>query len=199
MDGKKYMAECLGAFALTLVVALSILGKFPVPTPVLAALTLGLFVYSVGHISGTHINPAVTLGAWSIKKISTTDAVYYIVAQFIGAAVAMYIVSIFNAIGAPSPLVIGNTLNIGFAELLGTFFFTFGIASVIYGKTPSQMSGVVVGGSLLLGITIAALLGSNGVLNPAVAFGIQSFGAMYILGPIIGSIAGMQTYKYLEK
>jgi glycerol uptake facilitator-like aquaporin len=86
---------------------------------------------------------------------------------------------------------------IAFAELLGTFFFTFGIASVVYGKTPSAMSGVVVGGSLLLGISIAALLGSNGVLNPAVAFGIGSFGFAYVFGPIVGSILGMQAYKYL--
>lgn len=64
----KYIAEAIGTFALTLAVGLSLAGEFPVSTPILAALTLGLFVYSVGHLSGTHLNPAVTIGAWSIKK-----------------------------------------------------------------------------------------------------------------------------------
>lgn len=193
---KKYIAEFVGAFALSFVVALSLAGAFPVPTPVLAALTLGLFVYTVGHISGTHINPAVTIGAWSIGKISTNDAIWYIVAQMLGAGLALAKV---GYLGHPGALVVESSLIVAFAELIGTFFFTFGIASVIYGRAPSQLSGVVVGGSLLLGITMAALIGSNGVLNPAVAFGIGSFNLMYLFGPIIGSILGMNVYKYLSE
>ena len=191
---KKYLVEALGTFALTLVVALSIVVKFPVATPILAALTLGLFVYSVGHISGAHINPAVTIGLWSIKKIKTNEVLFYMVAQFVGAGIAMMIVS--YTVGLAT-LTVSNSLLIGFAEALGTFFFTFGITSVVYGKAHSVMSGIVIGGSLLLGIAMAAMFGSNGVLNPAVAFGIGSFGWMYVLGPVVGSIAGMQAYKYL--
>ena len=193
---KKYLAEALGTMALTLVVALSIVTKFPVATPILAGLVLMLFVYSIGHISGTHINPAVTLGLWSIKKIKTNEAVAYIISQFIGASVALFLVA--NTVGSPQLTLSGSWL-IGLAEALGTFFFAFGIASVVYGKTTAVMSGVVIGGSLLLGITIAATLGSNGVLNPAVAFGIHSFNWMYLLGPIVGSILGMQAYKYLSE
>jgi glycerol uptake facilitator-like aquaporin len=191
---QKYIAEILGTFALTLVVGLSVMGSFPLATPLLAALTLGLFVYSVGHISGTHINPAVTIGAWSIKKISNQDAWLYIVSQFVGATIAVLV--LMYTVGTPEFRVL-NGLPIVVAEILGTFFFTFGIASVVYGKTPSQLSGVVVGGSLLLGIAVAALLGSNGVLNPAVAYGIGSFSWSYILSPIVGAVLGMQAYKYL--
>jgi glycerol uptake facilitator-like aquaporin len=179
---------------LTLAVALSLAGAFPVPTPVIAALVLGLFVYSIGHLSGTHINPAVTVGAWSIGKIQPSDVAGYLVAQFAGAALALVIVK--SAV-TPAVLPVENILTVGLAEALGMFFFTFGIASVIYGKTPSVLSGVVVGGSLLAGITVAALLGSNGVLNPAVALGIGSFNIFYILGPVVGSLCGMQAYKYL--
>ncbi len=190
----KYIVEAFGAGVLTLVVGLSLAGTFPVPTPVLAALTLGLFVYSVGHVSGVHINPAVTIGVWSIGKISNKDAFLYLVSQFIGASLALMFM---GATIVATELIIDNSSLIGLAELIGTFLFTFGIASVIYGKTPSSLSGVVVGGSLLLGITVAVLLGSNGMLNPAVAFGNGSFGIMYVLGPVIGAVLGMQAYKRL--
>jgi glycerol uptake facilitator-like aquaporin len=193
---KKYFAEGLGAGVLTLVVALSLSVRFPVSTPVLAGLVLGLFVYSIGHISGTHINPAVTVGVWSLNKISGRDAIFYIVSQAIGALLAMILVT--KTVGLAS-LTVSNSGMVFLAEALGTFFFTFGIASVVLEKTHSHMSGLVIGGSLLLGITIAATLGSNGVLNPAVAWGIGSLNLMYVLGPIVGSIFGMQAYKYLSK
>lgn len=194
---KKYIAEALGTFALSLVVALSIVGMFPLSTPVLAAITLGLFVYSIGHLSGSHINPAVTLGAWSIGKIKTKEALAYIVSQFVGAFATLLVLS---WIGVSSiNLDIDNSALVLFAELIGTFFFTFGIASVVYGKTPKELSGIVVGGSLFLGIAFAVLMGSNGVLNPAVALSIGSFGLVYILGPILGSVLGMQAYKNLAE
>lgn len=194
MKAKKYIAEAIGTFALTGAVALSLAGVFPVSTPVIAALVLGLFVYSIGHVSGTHINPAVTIGAWSIGKIKTPDAFAYIVSQFIGAVVALILV---NSVTTPAEATMINSLPVFLAEALGMAFFTFGIASVVYGKTPAVMSGFVVGGSLLLGITFAALLGSDGILNPAVALGVGSLNLVYALGPIIGSIVGMQTYRLL--
>jgi glycerol uptake facilitator-like aquaporin len=194
---KSHIAEAIGTFALTLAVALSLSGTFPVPTPVLAGLVLGLFVYSIGHISGTHINPAVTIGLWSTGKVKNTDALWYIVAQFIGAGLAMFVAT--KGLSPMATLTVANSTQVLVAETLGTMFFTFGIAAVVFGKVYSGASGAVIGGSLLLGITFAALLGSNGVLNPAVAFGIGSFNLMYVLGPIIGSIIGMNAYKYLKK
>jgi aquaporin Z len=193
---KKYIAEALGTFALVLVVGLSLKVGFVISTPLLAGLVLALFVYSIGHISGTHINPAVTIGLWSIGKIKISDASMYVASQLIGALLAMIFIN--NTVGAPVLNVI-SSMPVFLAELFGVFFFTFGIASVVYGKTPVDASGLVVGGSLILGIAIAATLGSNGVLNPAVAFGIGSLNIMYILGPIVGSVAGMNAYKYLVK
>ncbi len=192
---KKYIAEGIGTLALTLVVGLSIKLAFPVGTPFLAALVLALFVYSIGGISGSHINPAVTLGIWSIGKIKTNEAVLYILSQFVGAIVAVLIIS-----SIPGPAFVSvadDSWIIVIAELVGTFFFAFGIASAVYGKAPHGASGIVVGGSLLLGIIIAAMLGSAGILNPAVAFGVSSLSFSYALAPIVGSMLGMNTYKYL--
>lgn len=190
---KKYLAEFIGTFGLTLVVALSLAGKFPVPTPVLAGLTLMLFVYSIGAISGCHINPAVTLALWSLKKIKGMEVLGYIIAQFLGAGLAYWV---GRAMITIPPVVAQNNWAVFGAELLGTALFTFGIAAVVHEKVPAQMSGVVVGGSLLMGISIAATI-SNGVLNPAVAFGVGSFSLAYVMGPIAGAMAGMWLYRWI--
>ncbi len=192
---KKYLAEALGTFALALIVCLSLKASLPLTTPVLAGLTLGLFAYSTGHISGAHLNPAVTFGAWVIGKIKYPDAISYWVAQFIGAGLAMWLVN--SVVGTLPQLNATNTLTIGLAEALGALFFGFGIASAVYGKTPADATGLVVGGSLLFGILVASGMGSLGVINPAVALAIGAFNLMYILGPIVGVTAGMSIYKYL--
>ena len=191
---KKYIVEILGTFVLVLVVGLSLVGTFAVSTPVLAGLVVMIFVYAVGHISGGHFNPAITIGAWSIKKIRAQDALLYIVSQCLGAGIALLVVS--ATVGVPSVSVVANQ-TVALAEFLGMLMFSFGVASVMYEKAPRDFSGIVAGGSLLLGITIAVLLGSNGVLNPAVAFGIGSFNIVYAFAPIVGSVIGMQAYKYL--
>src|SRR5438128_577844 len=87
----KYIAEFLGTFVLALAVGLSLAGKFPVPTPVVAALTLGVSVYTFGAISGTHINPAITVGLLAIGKIPLLEAAGYLAAQFAGGGVAYFI------------------------------------------------------------------------------------------------------------
>ena len=193
---KAYITEATGTLALALIVALSLGGPIGVVTPLLAALVLGLFVYTTGHISGSHLNPAITIGAWSVRKISTKQAVGYIVSQFVGAGVVLLLMK--NGFANAADLSVSGNWHVLAAETLGTFFFAFGIASVLFNKTPETVSGIVIGGSLLFGIMIAAFAGSNGMLNPAVALSAGSFGLMYIIGPIIGSIAGMQAYRALK-
>ncbi len=190
---KRYAAEALGAFGLAFAVALAVGHGFGL-TPLLAGLVLGLFVYSIGSLSGAHINPAITLGLFSVRKISSRDAICYIVAQVIGGSLALIAA---KAGGITPGAVPAFSWMIAVAEAVGTFFFAFGVASVASGKSPSSMSGMVVGGSLLFGIIIAALLGSAGVLNPAVAIGLNSFNLAYILGPIVGAVLGMWVYKML--
>jgi glycerol uptake facilitator-like aquaporin len=190
---KKYIAELFGTFTLSFLVFLSISGKFPIPTPILASLCLTLFVYTIGSISGSHLNPAVTIGLLSIKKIKRSEAVKYIIFQILGAFLAISVLSQLSATIA-SPVLVGGFREF-FAEILGTMVFTFGVASVVYGNAP----GVIVGGSLLLGISIAALVGSAGILNPAVALVLHAFYPTYIFGEIIGSLIGFYFYQWLNK
>jgi glycerol uptake facilitator-like aquaporin len=191
---KKYVAEFLGTFALALAVGLSLAGKFPVPTPVTAALTLGVCVYTFGAISGTHINPCITIGLLAIGKINVKDAAFYLAAQFAGGATAMFV---SNALlGGRPPVTTVDSVAVFAGEALGAFWLATGVASVVHGKAPSAAAGLTIGASLLLGITMAAPV-SNGVLNPAVALGIGSFSAMYVIGPIVGGVIAMMLYRYL--
>jgi len=191
---RKYLSELLGTFGLTFAVLGSLTFNWPLATPLVAGLTLMLFVYSLGSISGTHINPAVTIALWAIQKIEVKDAIFYIVFQYLGAMIAIYV---FRAIGFTVPLLeVADTAAVFLGEALGTMFFVMGIAAVVYGRVKDNIGGLMIGGSLLFGVFIASML-SNGVLNPAVALGIGSFSVMYVVGPIIGGIAGALIYGYL--
>lgn len=194
---KKYIAEFIGTFTLSFIVLVALTsGNAFMSVPVMAGLTLAFFVYTIGAISGSHINPAVTLGILSVKKISGKDAISYIVAQLLGAFVAIIMAKGF---GFSSSLAAGLwNGKIFLAEMLGMMFFAFGIASVVYGKVKDEISGLLIGGSLILGIIIAVLAGSHGILNPAVALALNALTAVYLFAPIIGSVIGFQIYRVIS-
>lgn len=196
---KKYVAEFIGTFALSFMVllAVSFAGSLPIAVPLIAALTLGLFVYSIGPVSGCHINPSVTLAQLAVKKITVKDAVSYIIAQFAGALVAMYAVKMLVVVSPATASAFAGKVFI--AEMLGAFFFNFGIASVVYGKAKEQMSGLVVGGSLLLGVLAASLSGAAGILNPAVALALSSATTVYVFAPIVGAVIGFWVYRFVAE
>ena len=192
----KLIAEAVGTFALALAVLASLtMESTIIATPVIAALVLALFVYTIGGKSGCHINPAVTIGLWSINKIKTNDAVLYIIAQLLGALVAFGLTS--TLIGNVSLGMAPESMVVFVAEFIGAAFFTFGIAAVVYGKVRDDMSGLVIGGSLLLGILMAVAFGSAGIINPAVALALGALNLSYALGSIIGAVLAMNFYKRL--
>lgn len=198
MNIKALTAEFIGTFCLTFAVASSKATEFPVVTPFVAALCLAMFVYTIGGVSGCHINPAVTIGLTAIKKISVPDAVGYIIAQVVGACAAAALLNVSGSGGGALSVDNGEPY-VMFAEALGMFFFTFGIAAAVFEKIPESMSGIVVGGSLLLGVVVAAH-GSDGVLNPAVSVGVSSFAISwpYLAGPIVGSIVGFLAGSFVN-
>ncbi|MFV1987319.1 MAG: aquaporin [Gemmatimonadota bacterium] len=188
MKPKALAAELLGTFMLALAVLISINNPdFPMGTPVIAGLTLGLLVYTIGPISGCHINPSVTLGLFSIGKIDAAGAGSYIVAQLIGGAAALGVGGLLFA--SPAEVTAANSLHVGLSEALGAAVLVFGVSSVVIGRVPEVMAGAVIGGSLSLGVSFAAHA-TNGVVNPAVALGIGSLSLAYVWGPLLGGVVG---------
>lgn len=194
MNYRAYTAELLGTFLLTLFISLALLSGIPEVTPFVAAITLLVLVYMFGEISGCHLNPAVTVALWSVKKISTADMGGYIGAQIIGALFAMGLTTLL--VGSTPSLFVENLPLLGVAEALGTAVLLLGICAVVYKKAPAPASGFTIGGALLLGQLLAGTV-SNGVLNPAVALGVGSISLLYIVSPIVGAIAAAQLYKWL--
>ena len=114
---KKYLAECIGTFALSFIVVLAVASpSTPIPIPVIAGITLALFVYSIGPISGCHINPSVTLGQLSVKKISFKDAVFYVIAQCFGVLFTILLVKFLQIQTLSASVAFSNKIFI--AEIL---------------------------------------------------------------------------------
>ena len=131
----------------------------------------------------------------SLKKLSNKDALVYIIFQVVGALLAMLVVAELGG-SAPENMIAENTMPVGVAEAVGTFILVFGVSSVALKKIDNDASGLVVAGSLFLGLMLAGVM-SNGILNPAVAIAFGSVSWMYMLGPVVGGIVGAQVYNYL--
>lgn len=190
----KYLAEFLGTFVLAFVVVMSVAGQFPVSTPVLAGVVLMFFVYAIGKISGSHINPAVTVGLWTRGKIETKEALIYILVQLIAGTAAMYLSEYLGA-DISSSAIAGSKILL--AEIAGAAMFGFGIMAVVRGKVDDDFNGIVIGASLFLGIALAALVGSAGVLNPAVAVTLGLTSWRYLTSSVVGVVVGMALYDFL--
>lgn len=195
------VSEFLGTSLLAFVV-LSMLrsqgGTFN--TAVAAGLLLAVMVMVIGSISGAVLNPAVTVGLWSVRKLKTVQALSYIVAQFAGAAAAWYMFVYFTKIDTGTITHEGFTAftsRVFTAEVLGTFVFTFAIAAALYQRLSGGLKAFVIGGGLALGIVVASIA-SAGAVNPAVAFSIQQWNLWsYMVAPILGALLGFNLYNLL--
>ncbi len=196
---KPYIAEVIGTCIFTLVLILATAAN-PWVATIFAVFTLMFIGYGFGHVSGGYVNPALTLGAMFTNKISLVRAIYYIVSQFAGAAIAVLIIKYAN-IASPSTVENVSSWKLFSAELIGTILFGYGVAAVVFGKVHKAASGFVVGISLFAGVILSSLF-LNGTelsasLNPAISFGLKSLNASTILGPILGAIIGFWLFVYL--
>ncbi|MCA9348004.1 aquaporin [Candidatus Saccharibacteria bacterium] len=190
-----YLAEFLGT-AILATVAINV-SRSQIGISYFVAIGVGLalaiLVLGFGKISGAHVNPAVTFGLWTARKIGTLKAAGYVAAQLLGGVAAWQLANYFAGSEIPSlapsefewtPLV---------AEIIGTFVFTFAVAAAVYQDLTDGQKAALIGGGLFAGVVVASLA-SNAVLNPAVAIANQSVSKAYMLGPVIGGIAGFNLY-----
>ena len=181
---------------------------------------IALMVYAFGHVSGAHINPAVTIPMMITKKISVADGIGYIIFQVIGAIIAtLSLMAILPEIGkpvlwgghgGPSEL-LNHSIMSGFVvEVILTFFLVLVIfMTVVHKKAPKSIYGASIGGMVfllhLVGVPLTgASMNPARSLAPAIATGdagLLEIQWLYWVAPIIGGIiAGVvMNYVFINK
>jgi glycerol uptake facilitator protein len=178
-------------------------------------------VYSVGHISGCHINPSITIALAATKKIDWSTAAAYIGAQLVGGilgAVLTFIILIGNnpatlGLGSVSynPATSGALVAVA-AEAIGTAILVFTVfGSAVDGRAPAGFAGIIIG-FIVYGIIILVGPITGAALNPARQIGpllvegligftkfsdhLSQIG-VYIVGPLVGGLGGAFLYEFV--
>ena len=224
--GKRLGAEFLGTAWLVfggcgsavLAAAFPELGIGFVGVSLAFGLTVLTMVYAVGHISGGHFNPAVSVGLWSGGRFAARDIGPYIVAQLLGAfagAGVLYLIATgksgfdvvasgfaANGYGAHSPG--GYSLAAGFiAEVVLTFFFLLVILGATSKRAHARFAGIAIGLCLTL-IHLISIPVTNTSVNPArstapaLFVGGWAVGQLWLfwVAPILGALAAGVVYKW---
>jgi len=206
-------AEFIGTFLLAAVI---IAGQ---GQPIFVLFALVGIVLLVGAISGAHVNPAITIGAWATRRIGWLRAVGYILVQLLGAAVAYLVFNAFiggaGAVSeqqqlygqtAPALFAAADLANINnkewyvfFAELLGASILGLAYASAtrtLDRLTSAFTIGLGIFVALMITVTVAGYVSASAIFNPAVAITLQAYDAnvwtyaIYALAPVIGAVVG---------
>lgn len=183
------------------------------------ALAFGLTVltmaYAFGHISGAHLNPAVTIGLWIGGRISAKEIVPYIISQILGAIAAAGVLYIIvtgndsaigdfaaNGYGDHSPGQYSMVAAI-VTEFVMTFIFLLVILGATDAKAPAGFAGIAIGLALTL-IHLISIPVTNTSVNPARSISQAIFVGdwalsqlwLFIVIPILGAIAAGMVYQY---
>ncbi len=191
------VAEFLGTATLTAAVyAMAIRTSFPFFSAAAGGLTVGLMILIIGAVSEAHINPAITVGLWTLRKIDTAKAVVYIAAQLLGAIAAWRLIEYLT--NTPLKNIAGKNIDwrVMVAEGLGALILGWGFAYAMHKAVDNSQKATIVGAAFFIGVLVAAFA-SNGLINPAVAVGIRSWNVSYIVAPLVGSVVGMNLYTML--
>ena len=225
---RAWLAEAIGTYALVFFGPLSIIlsvayfgSVLTIPALVVIALAhgaaIGLMVYTFGHVSGCHINPAVTISMLVTRRINIKDGIGYIISQLIGAVVAASTLKVifpdlgdkvhFGTQGGPSAI-LHNSVTSGFAiEAILTFFLvTVIFMTAVHKKAPAGMYGLAIGGMIflihLVGVPLTgASVNPARTFGPALISGYWDYHWMYWAAPITGAIiAGLiMNYVFVKK
>lgn len=223
---KQYSAEFLGTFWLVLGGCGSAVIAAAFPNVGIGlhgvSLAFGLTVltmaFAIGHISGCHLNPAVSVGLWAGGRFPATKLAPYIVAQVLGAAVAggvLYVIAsgapgfnvskgfASNGYGAHSPG--GYSLMAAFiTEVVMTMFFLLVILGATDKRAPAGFAPIAIGLALTL-IHLISIPVTNTSVNPARSTGVALFVGdwaiaqlwLFWLAPIIGALLGAVAYRFI--
>ena len=212
----KLVAEAIGTFALTFIGAGAIIvgsldgGSTPLLTVAMAhGLVLAVVVSATMSISGGHINPAVTLAFLAIKKIDSTTAAAYIVAQLVGAVLAggllFTIYGEANFGGTPAPGSIGGEVleptQVILVEVVLTFLLMFAVmGTAVDSRAPAGIAGLGIGMMVAADILMGGPL-TGAAMNPARHLGTALFDGlvgdawMYWVGPVVGAALAALVYN----
>ncbi|HUR67416.1 MAG TPA: aquaporin [Chitinophagaceae bacterium] len=173
---KKYITEFIGTFFLVLTIGLTVNSGAGTLAPLAIGAVLMVMIYAGGHISGAHYNPSVTLAVLIRGRITTKEAIPYIIVQIAAATVAAFTVKYLvgedkmPATAAANP----DAVKAFIAEVLGTFALVYVVLNVATTKANAGNSYY----GLAIGFTVTAMayaVGgfSGGAFNPAVAVGVS--------------------------
>ena len=219
---QKLLAEFIGTFALIFFGAGAVCADwYPHASNALGltgiaianGLAIALMVTALGHISGGHFNPAITIGFWVTKRLTTVDTVAYWIAQLLGAIVAAYILKsvipddTWHAVALGTPMFARDFTR--FAGMVLEGITTFFLVLTVFATAVEERSiavrpvaGFAIGLTIFIGVLVAGPF-TGGALNPARAFGPALASAhwqnqgVYWVGPLAGGFLAGFLYDAL--
>lgn len=210
---QKYLAEFIGTFALLFFGCGSIMMAERLPDtisvesiPIVFGAIVATMIYTVGHISGAHFNPAVTLAFSVTRHFPIRQVIPYWLAQFLGAIAAIAILSVImpegQLYGATVPSV--DIITAFIWELILSAFLMFVIIAVATDtRAEGVMAGIAIGAIVALGAFIAGPLTGASMnparsLAPALFQGTTGILWLYLIAPFIGAIIGAVIYQVIR-
>ena len=216
---KKYIAECVGTFVLTLLgcgTAMFLGCNTPagvVGTAIAFGLAVIAMAYTIGGISGCHINPAITLGVALSGRMSWKDACGYWVGQLIGGIIAGAVLLLLTkvvaapdltgALGSNGVVNAGGVWGAALVEVIATFIFVLVVLGATDGKVGAgNLAGLAIGLTLILVHLVCINLTGTSV-NPARSIGPAIFAGgdalkdlwVFICAPLVGAALSACCWK----
>ena len=209
---KKYWAELIGTFILVFAGtgAIVINELYGSVTHLGIGVTFGLVVmaviYSIGEISGAHINPAVSIAFWAAKRMNGKEVLLYILFQILGAFLASFTIKMLfpesNLLGATLPA--GSWEQSFILEFILTFILMFVILQVSSGsKETGTMAAIAIGAvvgleAIFAGPVCGASMNPARSIAPAVMAGHLTHLWLYIVATTLGAVASVGAYSLIK-